>query len=367
MAKHGDKINDGGVVWRVVDRRTNGKIADIPNFYQRSELMSIKNNVLTTPSNLLININDQGFIGGSVQINLNTGVNWDSSSSSYSTQANRAGKDFYVYLVQTTDGTLKFLLSANATVPAGYTDATSRKIGGFHCLCVNVGTISGHKLTGLTAGEALPLSIWDLQHRPISEPEGMVWVEQIGKWVDIYLASWDATAGQLASKYGGIIADGSSDPKWHGEKFVEYFGLINKQLPMRDDFLVFAQGSNVGTNIAGSADPNTTGGHVDNATTARRMVSNYGVEDCCGCLHQWTSDVDAYDGFSWSNSSVYSSSVDSQAYGSAYGNLHRAFVGVYWADGRYGGPRCVAFNYVSSSPETGVTTRGVSKPKPDLL
>ena len=372
--KHGDKINDGGVVWRVVDRRTNGKVADIPNFYHRSSLMSVSNNVLTTPSNLLININNQGFIGGSVAINLNTGANWDTTSpTNYATQANRAGKDFYVYLVQTSDGTLKFLLSANATVPTGYTADNSRKIGGFHCLCVNVGSISGHTLTGLTAGEVLPLSIWDLQHRPISEPEGMVWVEGIGKWVDIYLNSWDTTNSKLVSKYKGTIADGSSDPKWHGEKFPEYYGLIGKHLPMRDDFIVFAKGSNEKTIIDGGTDPVTAGGHSD--TASRRMVSNYGIEDCCGALTQWTSDIEAIDSFltssysasNWSEASIYNSSVDPQKYGSAYGNLRRIRVGGNWTTDASWGSRSMDWHDFPIYAASSFGARGVSKSRPEMF
>jgi hypothetical protein len=59
---------------------------------------------------------------------------------------------------------------------------------------------------------------------------------------------------------------------------------------MLDDgeFQVIAAGSNEETNITGSADPGTTGGHVD--TASRRMISNIGVEDACGALYQWLSD-----------------------------------------------------------------------------
>jgi len=52
-----------------------------------------------------------------------------------------------------------------------------------------------------------------------------------------------------------------------------------------DEFQAIAAGSNEETNIAGSADPVTTGGHLD--TAGRRMISNIGCEDCCGVLWQW--------------------------------------------------------------------------------
>jgi len=49
--------------------------------------------------------------------------------------------------------------------------------------------------------------------------------------------------------------------------------------------------SNEETNITGSTDPVTTGGHSD--TGARRMISNIGCEDCAGALNQWLSDQSA--------------------------------------------------------------------------
>ena len=48
----------------------------------------------------------------------------------------------------------------------------------------------------------------------------------------------------------------------------------------RDEFQVVAKGSNECTNISGSRDYGTTGGHVD--TNNQRMISHYGLEDCCG-------------------------------------------------------------------------------------
>jgi hypothetical protein len=48
------------------------------------------------------------------------------------------------------------------------------------------------------------------------------------------------------------------------------------------------EGSNQKTNILGSADPVTTGPHID--TAGRRMISNIGLEDGCGVMNQWLSD-----------------------------------------------------------------------------
>lgn len=362
MAKHGDLITDGSVTWRVVDRRINGKIADIPNYYQRSALMQGSGSILVTPAVLQVNINDQGFVGGSHTIDLNVTSNWDTASIStgMATQASRAGKDFYVYLIATSTGQLKFLLSSNSTTPSGYGANESRKIGGFHCLCEPV-NISGHSLDEAQAGEIIPNSVWDLLHRPISEPEGMVWVDAISKWVDIYLASWSTEESQLVSKYNGDTADGNSTVKFHGEKFVEELGLVNKYLPMRDEFVVFAKGSNEGTNILNSADVIQTGGHVD--TNNRRMVSNYGIEDCCGFLWQWVSDIVSYDGSNWGSTSVLNTSVDgSMKYGSSYYHCKRGKVGGSWSNGASCGSRSNHFGEYSSTVNAAYGARGVSDP-----
>ena len=58
--------------------------------------------------------------------------------------------------------------------------------------------------------------------------------------------------------------------------------------PLSDEeFAWAAEGSNQGTNIVGGADPVTTGGHAD--TAGQRMISNYGLEDCCEASWQWLS------------------------------------------------------------------------------
>jgi hypothetical protein len=207
-------------------------------------------------------------------IGLDTAGNWDAST--YATPANRSGKDFYVYA--TADG---LILSANATYPTGYTAANSRKIGGFHCLCVAVGTISGHPLTGMAAGDVLPASVWDLQHRPQCSPEGMVWSNEAKIWVDIYLQS--GTGASTKSANGGTITDTRT---WMDH--VDDLGAVGKRLLDDGEFQKIAEGCNQETNITGSADPGTTTGHTD--TAGRRMVSNIGCEDCAGAMWQWLLD-----------------------------------------------------------------------------
>ena len=359
-------------------------VASAPNYYRRNALPT-PNKTTITIHPTWVNINGAGHISTSdVALDLNAAASWDSST--YATAANRAGKDFYIYAISGSDGVPSFKLSANSTVPSGYTAATSRKIGGFHCLCVAVGTISGHTLSGYAVGNILPLSVWDLRHRPVSDPEGMVWIAGIGKWVDIYLNSWNGS--KLVSAYGATIADGASSKKFNGSMFAEYIGLVGKKLISYDEFNVLAKGSNEMTNIKNSADPGTAGGHVD--TNNRRMISNYGCEDCCGVLWQWGSDLfeswvngTAYytwrdnnssttysdgnmryylDGYTWRKESVYNPSFDSAQYGSAAGLLRRVLLGGAWSNGAYCGSRCAACDHFSADGYSAYGCRGASEP-----
>ena len=272
--------------------------------------------------------------------------------------ANRAGKDFYLYAIYSAADVMpRFTLSANSTVPNGYDADTTRKVCGFHCLCVDVGTIDGHALTGYVAGDILPASVWDLYHRPKSEPESMAYDRFSDTWLDIYGDSWDGK--KLVSVHGGVWADGASEKKWHGEASLEQLMRQGKRLPWRYEFQMAAKGSNEQTNIKGSADPNTTGGHID--TAGRRMVSNIGLEDCCGVLWQWLMDLGFAGGNGWTDS-VYNSKVDSRSYGQTYGNLFRLLGGGDWYAGAACGSRAADCYAVSASVGAAYGCRGASEP-----
>lgn len=190
-----------------------------------------------------------------------------------------AGKDYYIYACNNS-GSLTFKVSLASTFPAGYSATTSRKIGGFHTLCVAVGTISGHTLSGYIAGDILPQSVWDLRHRCKNlNNVGMVYDPYTTKWVEIYLSSDDGASG-VQSVYNATILDTLD---WM--TFVDRGMKVGKRLLDDDQFQAISTGSNEETNIVGSADPVTTGGHSD--TAGRRMISNIGCEDCCGVLWQW--------------------------------------------------------------------------------
>lgn len=283
---------------------------------------------------------------------LDDAASWDTiAPTNYSTASNRAGKDFYLYAHAT-----GFIISANATYPSGYTAANSRKIAGFHCLGVNVGAISGHTLTGYLQGDILPASVWDLKHRPVSSPEGMVYDAGTGKWVDIYLAG--ISGGELVSRYGVAHQTGVSTEKFHWYKFSQWFGRIGKRMLRQHEFVAASMGSNQGTNITGSADPATTGGHVD--TAGRRMISNIGCEGMCGILWQWGDETGAVAG-----SAAWVSAFDANDTG--VGGQHyqaptRPLLGGDWAPGAFCGSRSSAWNIAPLTLYSYYGSRGCAEP-----
>ncbi len=291
----GDKGDAGTTTWAgITDKPVAFPPAahvhtPIPAHYARDVAWSLKGRTvaadrltLLTPYDLLVNISGTSYrLAGQVEINLSLAASWDSVATDYTVAANRAGHDFYVYACQSGGAAPLIVLSGNSTVPVGYTAITSRKIGGFHCLCVAVGTIATHPLTDFLAGDILPESIWDLSFRPVCSPEGMAYDLKSGIWVDLYLQS--GVAGAATSVNGATIADTRT---WLD--VVDDMGAVGKRLLTDTEFQLAATGSNEKTNITGSVDPVTTGGHVD--TAGRRMISNIGLEDACGVMWQWLQD-----------------------------------------------------------------------------
>lgn len=109
--------------------------------------------------------------------------------------------------------------------------------------------------------------------------------------------------------------------------------------------MVDAYNSNEGTAISGATDAGTTGGHVD--TAGRRMISDIGMEDCCGFMWQWTYETCGAGGSGWTDT-VYNSTVDDRKRGQTYGNLYRLLAGADWNDGSSCGSRAVLLSCVSA-------------------
>lgn len=287
----------------------------------------------------------------------------------------RAGKDFYIFACANAETPLvpDLIVSMNSTVPEGYTSANSRKIGGFHCLCADVGTITDHPLSGYVAGDILPCSIWDLNHRPIGEPEGYAYDEGTDMWYSIYGLTWSGTWGSatatqpgraeddtlaLESKYGAEWADGTSSEKWHCWKIEQILARQKQRLPYQREFMSASLGSNQGTNIYGSADPVTTGGHKD--TGNRRMISNIGLEDMCGDHYQWGADV-GQASTSGSYGNAYDGNDKYEA-GQVYGTVSRPLLGLSWSYGAGCGSRGSDWSAGALVLSANCGARGASEP-----
>jgi hypothetical protein len=291
---------------------------------------------------------------------LSTAGNWDNST--YATAANRVGLDFYVYACVPAAGYVPdYILSHSATYPSampsgGTPSATNtRKVGGFHCLCVAVGTISGHTLTGYLAGDILPRSVWDLINKPVSAVEGMVY-SLTNQWVDIYLPS--VSGSTVVSVNGGAIASGATAVTFHAYKWDQWFGQQGKKPIASMEFVVASLGANQSTNITRSVNPTTTGGHVD--TAARRMISNIGCEDMCGVLWQWGREQGAVAGAA-SFANAFDAN-DSGVGGQHYNAPTRPKFGGAWNEGVNCGSRSSAWSSSPLSLYSTDSSRGVAEP-----
>ena len=366
--------DDGSILLIAEDQNNTSKLIGLPDgtltwgdknisllspvHYSRSSNFETSGQTsIKLPSYLSLMVNGHHFRNDTeVTVDISDTANWDSTETDYTVAENRAGKDFYIYAVDDkVTKSVHIVLSANSTIPTGYTESSSRKIGGFHCLCADVGTptwrnpatkeTTAHWLSGYVKGDILPYSVWDLLHRAESSNEGMVFSPETHMWYDIYLASWDGS--KLVSVYGGITADGASSKPFHGEMFAECAGQINKELISRDEFIVVAKGSNERTVIHGAADVGTTGGHVDTAN--RRMISNIGLEDCCGVLWQWCRQSGGGNGSTGWGNSVSATPVDTAegVYGQSYGTYYRVAVGGDFSWSSQCGSRCVNVHTVA--------------------
>ena len=250
------------------------------------------------------------------------------------TEMQQAGKDYNVYACDN-GGILTFKCSLNSTYPscddsAGnpYTADNTRKVTGFHTLCLDAfGVSAAHPAYEYKTYDIIPPSIWDLKHRTRNgRNDGFVWDEKTQDWIGIYLPS--GTGTNCASVFNATIQDTRD---WMD--FVDDGLAVGVRLLSDFEFQSAMAGSNEETNIFGSADPVTTGGHMD--TAARRMISNIFCEDGAGVMLQWLLDQSwrldgadlatcktwAYQNLTGSKGSLYKEGT--------YGDV-KLLAGLYW-------------------------------------
>ena len=233
------------------------------------------------------------------------------------------GTDYHIYCVASADsGSL--VVSKNATFPAGATADNSRRIGGFHTLCADVGTLqeSTHPLYGFMARDILPQSTWDLLNRPKTcEAMGMVLDPNTKTWLDIYMQS--GTGVNTKSAYQGTVTKSRT---W--DMHQEDLAYVGKRMLTDQEFTSAAWGTIPYRAVMGAVDPITTGGKVN--TDGRRIISNIGCEDMAGCYWQWIGHVGC------SGGSAY---ADAGGQGQQYQTIYAMIAGGSWDDASNSGAR----------------------------
>lgn len=280
------------------------------------------------------------------------------------------GTDYAVYITSSQGS--RFVVSASQTAPAGFTTATSKRLGGFHTICRSVpGDLqiapaaafpdTLHPLAGWTAGDILPRSVWAENFRPsCPDPTGMVYAREVDTWIDIYNAS--GTIAAPRSRFGGA--------RLHTKTAVEFwtgFGNVGKLLLSDMEFWFAALGSNCGTFVAGAAQPNpdTTGGHLD--TAGYPMVSSIGCEEMCGLQSQWLREFSSNSGGSWDMANYPTKAFDggSNTFGVhfAMATYRAVNAGGAWAASSVAvcGPLCRIANTSRSYAGVGFGGRGSSR------
>lgn len=259
----------------------------------------------------------------------------------------QAGKEYYVYVVwDSANSKCKLVCSLNSSYPQGYSATTSRKIIWFHTLCAGAGTISGHIANGYAAADIIPNSIACLGFRPKSSPDGMVYIDVIDHWADIYLQS--GTGINTASVFGGTV----TDTRYY-QNHVEDMMSVDKILPNDVQFTALAWGSNQKTTISGAKDWGTTGGHVD--TSNRRMIGQYFVEDACGFVWQFLNSTSSSGGTEWTDITTDLGS------GSFLGNCFVLRAGGYWNSSTHCGVGCRDGSGLRSTLHSSISCRGLSQ------
>ena len=301
-----------------------------------------------------------------------------------------AGTDYFVYIDN----------SGNISASSTYLNDNDKvKIGRFHTLCVNVGSnvtmtapasansglttsdtyliksyrqeedpdfyafynkqiksISAnakydvvtvdHPLSGFTANDILPESVFCLGWYPdCLKEDAMVYDKNTDIVVDIYLQS--GTGEKTASKYNAThtVNREAENHFWDLQQ-------VGKK-PLTDlQFTSIAIGGNECTNIVGSSDKGTVGGHAD--TAGRRMISAIGVEEACGYLWQWLENLVSWTDGKWNTRDGRGS------FGQEYGNTYVLIAGGSWVDGSLCGSRGRASNNVRSRCVAGIGSRGSS-------
>lgn len=171
-------------------------------------------------------------------------------------------------------------------------------VGGFHYGLIphdfkaqnNISKKNAKKIRGINA-----YSIWNQEHRPVSDPSGMVYIKKLNIWVDIYLTNSEADKKGTSISSGTILAGYEGNKRktlnegreFKHEDFVKLGEQHNKRLLAKNEFQVAMDG--VKENVSAEDLDNGTIQHID------FLTSKYGIEQAAGVQWVWSSEDGNYD------------------------------------------------------------------------
>ena len=264
------------------------------------------------------------------------------------------GKAYNLFLVPNASyNGVELKVSLNSTAPTGYTPGNTRRVGGWHTLCVDVGDTStwapDHKLNGWLAGDILPQSVWTLYHRPYASPNNTIYIPcGIPFWRTIY----DHSGSMLTTnfEYGGTVTRSKS---FYGHMIdMMYAGYI---LPTYEQVAISGFDCEPLKGVMGKAEASitTAGGHVNESN--HRIVSSYGAEDCAGCTWK-IATIGAIGDGTWS--------TDPSVGIHQYGKINALVVGGRWDNTDVAGPFVTSGSNSALAAGNNITSFGVSYPLP---
>lgn len=268
------------------------------------------------------------------------------------------GKDYSIFLVPEGDKNVDIKISLNKTAPTGYTTENTRRIGGFHTMCMDVGTVkTGNSMNGWYAGDIIPNSVWTLWHRPlIASPSGARYVPERDAWKTIYMQS--QTGANTCFEYGGTTT--RSRTTWDHELDLAKVGW---EFPTSIDFTISEQGIVPLKAISGKAEASVTktGGWKNENNV--RMVTDGGDESACGGIWTILQERGPAGDYTTAADKVWRD-VGTAGYTDAksYGLIFRLMGGGFWGDSGNAGPSCRSGDSLALGAGPGVGARGWSRP-----
>ncbi len=261
------------------------------------------------------------------------------------------GKDYSIFLVPEGDS-VALKISLNKTAPTGYNTEDTRRIGGFHTECADVGTVqAGNAMNGWLAGDIIPNSVWTLWHRPaIASPSGALYVPERDAWTTIY--SQSGTLENTVFEFGGTTT--RSRTAWDHEVDL---GLVGWEFPTSIDFTMSNMGVVPLKAVKGKAEASckTAGGWVNENNV--RIVADCGIESTCGGLWIILQEYGPCGGSGWATSGSNTKTNPRQ-----YGSIQRLLGGGSWYHSGCTGPSSRNGPDSALGTSASVSARGWSRP-----